>query len=108
GPDEDNVTHLQLRERNGFGLRAPYALGSVREKRSEGGERATSLGNSPHLQPMAEEHDGDERRELPPDLDFEEANSPRERRAKGDDDCQGDERHHAGLVIDKFAPGSAD
>jgi hypothetical protein len=108
GPDEDDFAHLQLRDRNGFGLRALYALGSVREKRSERIERATSLGNRSHLQPMAEEHDGDERTELPPDLDFEEAKSSRERRAKGDADCQADERHHAGLVIDKLAPGSAE
>ena len=57
---------------------------------------------------MAEQHNGDQRCKLPPDLDFEETKGPREGGAKGDDDCQADERHHPGLVIDKFAPGSAD
>ena len=57
---------------------------------------------------MAEEHDCDQRRKLPPDLHLEEAKSCRERRAKGDDDRQTDESHHARLTITKFGPRPAD
>ena len=77
-------------------LASAYTFGSVREERGECIERATSLGNSSHFQPVAEDHDRDQRREFPPDLDLEEAECCGDRRTKGNYDRQADERHHAG------------
>ena len=48
-------------------------LGAVRQQLGEGGERAARLGDRAHLEPVAEQHDRDQRRELPPDLDLEQA-----------------------------------
>src|SRR6266567_1690318 len=108
GPDKDNVAHLQLRNWNRLSLASPYTFGSVREERGECIERAASLGNGPHLQPMAENHDGDQRREFPPDFDLEKAEGCGEGSTKGNCDRQADEGHHAGLMVGKLAPGPTD
>ena len=57
---------------------------------------------------MAEKHDGDERRELPPDLDLEEPKSARPAGHERDDDREADQGHHSGLPVAEFANGSAD
>lgn len=51
---------LQLSDWNGLSLGTRYTLRSVREQRGECIERATSLGNGFHLQPMAQDHDRDQ------------------------------------------------
>src|SRR5207253_4076333 len=89
-------------------FRTVYSFGSVWEQRGERIERATSLRNSSHFQPMAEDHDRDQRREFPPDFNLEKTESCGKRRAKGHCDCQADEGHHAGLVVRKLAPGPTD
>src|SRR5713101_9823276 len=57
---------------------------------------------------MAEDHDGDQRCDFPPDFNLEEAECCGERCAKGDHDRQADESHHAGLAVGKFAPSPTD
>ena len=104
GPDKDNVVHFQLRNWNGLSLGSVYTFGSVWEECGERIERATSLGNGSHFEPMAEDHDRDQRCEFPPDFNLEEAEGCGERRSKGDYDRQADEGHHAGLAVGKFAP----
>src|SRR6266568_3032879 len=73
GRGKDNVVHFQLRDWNGLSLGSAYTFGSVWEQRGECIERAARLGNGSHLQPMAEDHDRDQRRQFPPNLDLEEA-----------------------------------
>jgi hypothetical protein len=104
GSDKDNVPHFQLRNWNGLSLGSPYTFGSVREQRSERIERATSLGNGSHFQPMTEDHDRDQRCEFPPDFDLEETDGGGKGRSKGDYDRQADEGHHARLAVGKLAP----
>ncbi len=60
GPDENDVANAQLREGNRLSFCAVYALSGVREQGGECIERATSLGNGPHFQPVAEDHDRDQ------------------------------------------------
>src|SRR5712671_725335 len=108
GPYKDNVADAQLREWNRLSVRTAYTFGSVREQRGEGIERAASLGNGSHFQPMAEDHDGDQRCDFPPDFNLEEPECCCERCPEGDYDRQADESHHAGLAVGKFAPCSTD
>jgi hypothetical protein len=89
-------------------LRTAYTFCSVWEQRGECIERAASLGNSSHFQPVAEDHDRNQRSEFPPDFDLEEPECCGERRTKGNCDRQADEGHHAGLVLRKLAPCPAD
>ena len=104
GPHKDNVPQLQLRERNGLDLVSGYTFGRVWEQCGECVERATSLGNGSHFQPMTEDHDRNQRCQFPPDFNLEETEGCCERRSKGDDDRQADEGHHAGLAVGKFSP----
>jgi hypothetical protein len=108
GPDKNDVANAQLREWNSLGVRARYAFSGVREQRGECIERTASLGNGPHFQPVAEDHDRNQRRGFPPNVDFEKAECRSERSSKSDYDRQADECHHAGLVVGKFAPCPAD
>ena len=66
------------------------------------------LGDGAHLQPVAEEHDRDQRRELPPDLDVEQAERARPGGDEGDDDRQGDEGHHPGLPAGQLPLGATE
>src|SRR5436190_13704525 len=47
---------------------------------------------------MAEQHDRNERRELPPELEIEPTETRRDRRGERDGDRHRDEQHHAGLA----------
>src|SRR5262249_25160586 len=76
----------------------------VRQQRGERIERATRLGNRSHFQPVAEDHDGNQRREFPPDLDLEKAKGCSQRCAKGNYDRQADKRHHARLAVRNLVP----
>ena len=89
-------------------FRTIYPFGSVWEQRGECLERATRLRNSSHFQPMTEDHDRDQRREFPPNLNLEKTESCGKRRTKGHCDRQADEGHHAGLVVRKLAPRPTD
>ena len=106
-PHEDHVTLVQLLDWDGLNLGAVHALGGVGEQCRQRIERAASLEDGPHLQPVAEHHDGNQRCEFPPDVDFEQAEGRGERGRKGYDDCQADQRHHAGLAGGEFGPCAA-
>jgi hypothetical protein len=99
---------MQRREWNGLNLVSGYAFGCVWEQRRERVERATSLGNGSHFQPMAEHHGRNQRCQFPPDINLEQAESCGERRSERDYDRQADQSHHAGFVVGKFAPCPAD
>ncbi|HEY5177996.1 MAG TPA: hypothetical protein VII95_20765 [Terriglobales bacterium] len=99
---------MQLSDWNDLGLGSAYTFGCVWEQCSECIERTTSLGNGLHFQPMAEDHDRNQRCEFPPDFNLEKAECCGERRPKGDYDRQADECHHAGLAVGKFDPCPSD
>ena len=74
GPHEHEVAR-RARSASGdrLGRRRRYPLGGVGQQLGERGQRAARLGDRAHLEPVAEQHDRDERRELPPDLDLEDS-----------------------------------
>ena len=108
GPDKHDVANAQLGEWNSLSVCALYPFSGVREQGGECVQRATSLGNGPHFQPVPEDHDRNQRRDFPPHVNLEEAECRRERCSKSDDDRQADQRHHARRVIGKLAPCPAD
>jgi hypothetical protein len=98
------AVHQILRECNHLSLCTAHTFSSVWEQRGECIECAASLRNGSHFQPMAEDHDRDQRCKFPPDFDLKEAECCSERRTKSNCDRQADEGHHAGLVVCKLAP----
>ena len=64
GPDKDNVAHVQFPQWNGLNFRAVYTLGSVWEQSGECIERATSLRNGSHFEPVAKNHNRNQRCEF--------------------------------------------
>ena len=107
GSDEDDVAERQVCERDGLGAVAGHPLGGVGQELGQGRERAAGLGDRAHLEPMAEQHDRDEGRELPPDLDLEEAQRARPARDERDDDREADEGHHPRLSVGQLGPRAA-
>ena len=75
------------------------ALGLVGQQRGQGGERALGLADGLHLLPVAEQHDRDQRGQLPPELEVEPAEARGHRRRVGDDDGHRDQQHHPGLAV---------
>ena len=73
GSHEHEVADRQRRDGHALDLVADDPLGRVGQQLGERRERAARLGDRAHLQPVAEQHDRDERGELPPDLDLEDA-----------------------------------
>ena len=74
-------------------------FGFVGQQRGERGERALGLADRLHLEPVAEQHDVDEQRELPPEVEIEAAHVQARREARGerDRDREADQQHHARL-----------
>src|SRR6266851_10468391 len=94
---------MQFPQWNGLNFSAVYTLGSVWEQSGECIERATSLRNGSHFEPVAENHNRNQRCELPPNVDLEQTKCRSERSSKSNNDGQADERHHAGLAVDKLS-----
>ena len=95
--DEDHVADRECIERDRLGSIGGDAFGRVREEGGQRREGPLRLGDRAHLQPVPEEHDRDEGRQLPPDLDLEEAERAGPAGDEGNDDRQRDEGHHPGL-----------
>jgi hypothetical protein len=107
-PNQDDVSQVQGRQWNHLSLGSGYAFGGVWEECRQRIERAASLSNGFHFQPMAEDHDRNQGGQFPPDFNFEQAEGCGKRRSKCDHDGQADERHHAGFAVGKFAPCPTD
>ena len=107
-PNQDDVSQVQGRQWNHLSLGSGYAFGGVWEECRQRIERAASLSNGFHFQPMAEDHDRNQGSQFPPDFNFEQAEGCGKRRSKCDHDGQADERHHAGFAVGKFAPCPTD
>src|SRR5262245_3170258 len=107
GSDQDQVACAHRGERDDLDSRVRHPFDRVREQGRQGIEGAASLGDRPHLQPVAEEHDGDKRRELPPDVDCEEAERRGEGGDEGNRDRQADQGHHPWLAVRQLAARAA-
>ena len=66
-------------------------------------ECAARLLDAPHLHPVAEQHDGDERGQLPPERRAREAERDRGAEDKRDRDRERDQRHHPRRAVAKLA-----
>jgi len=93
---------------NGYFLGIPAlgdTLGGVRHEFRQFVERAGGLSDRPHLHPVAQEHDVDQRNEFPEErrrpLEEQTADGVDER----DGDRQRDEHHHPRLAVLEFRPG---
>src|SRR5262249_9893698 len=84
----------------------PY--GGVRQQLRELFERTLRLGDRAHLDPVAEDHDRDERGQLPPEVYSGEAEGHREAEPERNADREGDERHHPGPAVGKLADRALD
>ena len=82
GSDEHDVADREVRDRDLLGAGRRDPLGRVRQQRRQGGERALRLRDRAHLEPVAEQHDRDQGRQLPPDLDLEQAEGARPARSR--------------------------
>src|SRR5262249_61606705 len=75
----------------------------VREQLRQFLERTLCLGDRAHLDPMTEYHDGDERRELPPQLRTGKSECHRQAEPESNGDRERDQRHHPGQAIANLA-----
>src|SRR5262249_46265516 len=92
----------------GAAARAHAPDGGVRQQLRELGERALRLRDRAHLDPVAENHDRDERSELPPEIHSRESERDGEAEHESNADREGDERHHPGATVGELAPGALD
>ena len=76
-PDQDDIARRQLRDRHRLDRPVPKALGLIGKQLGERLQRAARLADRAHLQPVAEQHDHDQRGQLPPELELEQ---PQQRR----------------------------
>ena len=110
GPDEQQVAALQFRDRDflrGTGLIQPHR--HIRQQLREFLESALCLVDRTHLDPVAEQHDRHQRRQLPPQVQALD-NAERDQRAvkEGDGDRKRDQRHHARQAISQLVVSAAD
>ncbi len=108
GPDQDDVTESEIRNGDLDGFASFDPLRSVRQEFGERGERALGLSDRFHLLPVAEQHDHDQRRQLPPEVEITPAERARERRSVGDGDRQCDQQHHPGPAAADLVHGAGE
>ena len=99
GPDHHQVTQPQVGGRDQLGVVADDPLGLVGQQRGQRVQRGGGLGQGPHLDPVAEQHDHDQQRQLPPEVELvvQDAEAGAPGGEKGHGDGQADEQHHPGL-----------
>src|SRR5215218_3007077 len=98
GADQHQVADVQLGGRDGPGAAVVDQLGVVGQQRRQVVQGAGGLPEGAHLQPVPEQHDHDQQRQLPPEVQVEEAERGGGTGHEGDPDRQGDQQHHAGLA----------
>ncbi len=98
GADQDDVAFTEFGD--GYGLRASVgdAVGFIREQGREGVQRALRGTEGPHFDPVAQQHDRDQQRQFPPEVQVEPADAQAgdPGRDKGHGDGHGDQQHHPG------------
>jgi hypothetical protein len=98
--DHDDVADPQLGGRDRHDPIPLDALRLVRDQRGEGVECGARLRERAHLDPVAEQHDHDQQRQLPPELELV-VQQPHGRSPGGEErdrDGEADQQHHAGLA----------
>ena len=108
GADQHDVPLPEIGDGDGLDPIANDSHGAVREQLRELPQRALGLGDRPHLDPVTEHHDGDERRQLPPEIRAGEADRDGEAEYESDADRQRDERHHSRQSSADLADGALD
>jgi hypothetical protein len=104
---DSSTSAVQLGSLHGLGgAIGSNALGGVRQQIGQRRKRPLGLHDRAHLDPVTQAHDRDQCRELPPDVDLEQAQRGRPGRHEGDHDRQGDERHHARQPLGQLAARS--
>src|SRR5207302_792385 len=69
-------------------------------------QRPLGLSKGSYLQPMAEQHDRDQGRELRPEVDVEETQAGGEGASEGHDEAHRDEQHHPGTPAASLRPAA--
>ncbi len=100
GAHQHGVSGAEGTGRDGLeGTVGADALGLVGEKGGQGGQGVLGLAEGLHLLPVSEQHDRDQRSELPPEVEIEPVQRGGHRGPVGDRDGHGDQQHHAGLAV---------
>jgi hypothetical protein len=106
GTHEDDVAEAQLRDGHDFGAAFEDALRFVGKQLGQRRQRSAGAPDRGHLLPVAKQHDRHKGRQLPPELQVEQAGRRRKAGREGHGDGERDEQHHAGLAVGQFAPAS--
>ena len=93
-PHEHDVADPQLADRDAVDGAIADALCLVRQQLGERADRAAGLAERLHLLPVPEQHDHDQRRQLPPELEIEQSERRGRARDERDGDRERDEQHH--------------
>ncbi len=99
GSDQHHVAPPQGVDGNGLDLAVgPDPVGLIREQGGQGRQGVLGLAQGLHLLPVAQQHDRDQRSQLPPEVQVEPVEAGRQRRAVGHRDRHGDQEHHPRLA----------
>ena len=99
GPDDDQVADASSAGATEDDPVAVDPLGLVGQQRGQRVQRGGGLGQRAHLDPVAEQHDDDQQRQLPPEVEvvIEQSEAGAPGGEEGDGDGQRDQQHHPGL-----------
>jgi hypothetical protein len=95
GAHEHDVAAREIRGRDPLDAGVGDTLGLVGEELGQRLERAAGLSDRLHLLPVPEQHDRDERGELPPEVEPKGAELRDGARDEGHRDREGDQKHHS-------------
>ncbi len=106
GPHQGDIADGEVAERDRHHAVRGHLLGRVGQHRGQGVERARRRAQRPHLEPVPEQHDHDQQRQFPPEVEVEPAQSERGHpgRRERDADGHGDEQHHSGPAVAQLVP----
>ena len=108
GPHQHDVVDDQLGDGHGAGGPVNDFLGLIRQQGSQRVKRGGRGPESTHLQPVAQQHDGHQQGQLPPEVQVKTA-QPQSGDPGGDKrhgDGHGDQEHHPGLAGFQFVPSA--
>ncbi len=107
--DQEEVPGLECGDRHLFHHLRPspgaHPFRCIREELGKFGKSPLRLGDRTHLDPVPEQHDRDEGRQLFPERHSREAERHGRTEAEGDRDGEGDQRHHPRQAVLQFSEG---
>jgi hypothetical protein len=108
GPDDHDVADPQFGGRDGLYRVTVDTFGLIGQQRRQRVQRRRGLRQRPHLDPVAEKHDHDQQRQLPPEVQLvvqcAKARAPRRHKRHGDG--QADQQHHSRCARTDFTDRS--